>query len=360
MQKTTRYKTPKPTHTSYMKTEAKENLRNIGKICVITLAVYAGIRWLVPLFLPFLVSFLLAKLLNPAVERLERKFRLKRTIWSSLLVGILMVALGLLLAFFLKTLVGQIKNVANNLDLYQQQAEKLWQDCCCQVENITGIKAKDIQDSIEQQMPNIMGHLQSSVFPAIMNETITYAKNMFILVGISFVIIISTILILKDYKKIRGSLEKHSIGSIGLQVCRRTYAAGGAYIKSQLIILIIITAICVIGLYLSGNEYALLTGCSIGICDALPFLGTGTVFVPWALFEMIQGKYMLAAIYAVMYTICSLMREVLEPKLLGNKLGMNPLTVIVSMYVGLGIYGLWGFALGPLSYILIKEIYLTT
>ena len=165
-----------------MKNEAKENLRNIGKICVITLAVYAGIRWLVPLFLPFLISFLLAKLLNPAIERLERKFRLKRTILSSLLVGILMVALGLLLAFFLKTLVGQIKNVANNLDLYQQQAEKLWQDCCCQVENITGIKAKDIQDSIEQQMPNIMGHLQSSVFPAIMNETITYAKNMFILV----------------------------------------------------------------------------------------------------------------------------------------------------------------------------------
>ena len=68
---------------------------------------------------------------------------------------------------------------------------------------------------------------------------------------------------------------------------------------------------------------------------------------------------MMAAIYAVIYTVCSLMREILEPKLLGNKLGMHPLAVIVSIYVGLGMYGLWGFALGPLSYILISEIYLT-
>lgn len=343
-----------------MKNKAKENIWCIGKIALITLAVYASIRWLVPLFLPFLIAFLLAKLLNPAVEKLERRFKLKRTLWSSLMVGILTVSLSLLVAFFLKTLGDQIRNVAENLEVYRQQAAQLWEDCCFQMQNITGIRATDIQSSVEQKLPEIMEHFQSNLFPAVMNGTITYAKNLFILVGICFVIIISTILILKDYKSIRSSLEHHPIGKISLRVCRRTYAAGGAYIKSQLIILVIISITCVIGLYLSGNEYALLTGCGIGICDAMPFLGTGTVFVPWALFEVIQGKYMLAAIYAAIYTICSLMREILEPKLLGNKLGMPPLTVIVSMYVGLGIYGLWGFALGPLSYILIKEIYLTT
>ena len=343
-----------------MKTESKESLRSIGKICAIPLAVYAGIRWLAPLFFPFLAAFLLAKLLNPAVEKLERRFRLKRSIWSSLLVGILLVSLGAITAFFLKTLAEQLQNILGNLDIYKRQATQLWQDCCCQVEVLTGIKAAQIQQGVEQQLPEIMRHLQSNILPTLMSETLLYAKSMFILLGICFVIVISTILILKDYKSIRQSLEGHPIGKIGLQVCRRTYEAGGAYLKSQLILLAIITAICVIGLYLSGNDYALLAGCGIGICDAMPFLGTGTIFVPWALIEVLQGKYMLAAIYAIIYTICSLMREILEPKLLGNKLGMPPLAVIVSMYVGLGIYGLWGFALGPLSYILIKEIYLTT
>ena len=215
-----------------------------------------------------------------------------------------------------------------------------------------------IQHGVEKQLPEMMNHAKQNVIPAVMNGTILYAKNVFVFLGVCFVVVISTILILKDYKKMRAALEHHPVGSMALKVCRRAYEAGGAYIKSQIIIMIIITAICVLGLYFSGNEYALLAGCGIGICDAMPFLGTGTIFVPWAVIELIQGKYMLAAIYTVIYTVCSLMREILEPKLLGNKLGMHPLAVIVSMYVGLEIYGLWGFALGPLSYILIKEIYL--
>jgi len=323
-----------------MKNEVRKSMRNIGKILGITIVVYVSIRWLLPLVIPFFVAFLLAKILNPIVEKLENKLKLKRSVWSSILVAILLLILGVAVGFFIKTLLDQIKHVIANLEVYKQQAGDFWEQCCCQVENIIGIKAKVIQDGVEKQIPEMMKHMQTNIFPTLMNETILYAKSIFIFVGIFFVVIISTILILKDYKKIRSTLEN-------------------AYIKSQIIIMFIITAICVIGLYLSGNEYALLTGCGIGICDAMPFLGTGTIFVPWAILEMLQGKYMLAAIYAIIYTICSLMREILEPKLLGNKLGMPPLAVIVSIYVGLGIYGLWGFALGPLTYILIKEIYLT-
>lgn len=354
------HKKQKIPHTDFMKKEAKESMRSIGKVLGITLAVYIGIRWLLPLVVPFFVAFLLAKFLNPLVEKLENKLKLKRSIWSSILVGILLLLLGLAVFYFLKTLIEQIKNVMDNLDLYKQQAGQFWQECCCQIENITGIEAKVIQDRVEKQIPEMMNHAKSNMIPTVMNETILYAKNMFVFVGVCFVVVISTILILKDYKKMRTVLENHPVGSMALNICRRTYEAGGAYVKAQIIIMGIISAICVAGLYFSGNEYALLAGCGIGICDAMPFLGTGTIFVPWAIIELLQGKYMLAAIYTIIYTICTLMREILEPKLLGNKLGMHPLTVIVSMYVGLKIYGLWGFALGPLSYILIKEIYLVT
>lgn len=352
------HKKRKTPHTDSMKKEAKESMRSIGKVLGITLIVYAGIRWLLPLVIPFFLAFLLAKFLNPLVEKLENKLKLKRSIWSSLLVGILLLLLGLAVFFFLKTLIEQMKHVMDNLDLYRQQAGEFWQECCCQIENMTGIEARMIQHGVEKQLPEMMNHAKQNVIPAVMNGTILYAKNVFVFLGVCFVVVISTILILKDYKKMRAALEHHPVGSMALKVCRRAYEAGGAYIKSQIIIMIIITAICVLGLYFSGNEYALLAGCGIGICDAMPFLGTGTIFVPWAVIELIQGKYMLAAIYTVIYTVCSLMREILEPKLLGNKLGMHPLAVIVSMYVGLEIYGLWGFALGPLSYILIKEIYL--
>lgn len=319
--------------------------------------VYAGIRWLLPLVVPFFAAFLLAKFLNPLVEKLENKIKLKRSVWSSLLVGALLFLLGTALFFFLKTLVGQIKNVMENLELYRQQAGEFWEECCCQIESLTGIQAEVIRHGVEQRMPTVMDHAKENMIPAMMNGTFLYAKNMFVFIGVCFVVVISTILILKDYKKMRTALANHPVGSMALNVCRSAYGAGGAYIKSQIIIMVVITMICVAGLYLSGNEYALLAGCGIGICDAMPFLGTGTIFVPWAIIELVQGKYMLAAIYTIIYTICTLMREILEPKLIGNKLGMHPLAVIISMYVGLEVYGLWGFALGPLSYILIKEIY---
>ncbi len=342
-----------------MKSEVKESGRKIGKILGITIAVYICIRWLLPLVVPFFLSFLLAKLMNPLIEKLEKKLRGKRSIWSSLLVGLLFLLLGTLLIYFLKTLFEQFVNVAENFEEYKRQAQLFFDECCGQMEVMTGIQAQTIQDGVQKQLPGLMRHVKTNMVPLLMNGTISSARTAFVCIGICFVVIISTVLILKDYKKIRAAMERHPVGQISLKVCRKTYEAGGAYIKAQIIIMFIITAVCVIGLYFSGNKYALLTGCGIGICDAMPFLGTGTVFVPWALIELLQGKYMLAAIYTVIYTICTLMREILEPKLVGNKLGMHPLSVIVSMYVGIGIYGLWGFALGPLSYILIKEIYLT-
>ena len=151
-------------------------------------------------------------------------------------------------------------------------------------------------------------------------------------------------------------LEKSVLGRSVLAVFRRVYQAGGGYLKAQVLIMLVVSGVCIIGLFCTGNPYALLAGMGIGLCDALPFLGTGTIFIPWAVIEIIHGRYVMAAVYAVIYTIANLTRELLEPKLVGDKLGMPPLAVIASVYIGLGIFGLWGFALGPLSYILIREI----
>ena len=91
--------------------------------------------------------------------------------------------------------------------------------------------------------------------------------------------------------------------------------------------------VCIIGLFCTGNSYALLAGMGIGLCDALPFLGTGTIFIPWAILEIVNGRYLMAAVYAVIYTIANLTRELLEPKLVGDKLGISPLAVVISVYV---------------------------
>lgn len=329
----------------------------IGRILGITIAVYACVRWLLPLVVPFFIAFLLAKLLNPVVEKLNQKMKIKRGIASVVIVGSLVVLIGSVLVMFLWSLLEQVRHIISNLEYYQRKAGMIWENCCGQMEAITGIRAEELQRNVDVYIPKFQRQVEEKILPSLMDGTFGYAKNLLVVSGVCFIVIISTILILRDYHKIRKGLEEHPVGKVGLKVCRRTYEAGGAYIRAQLVIMLIVSTACVVGLYFAKNRYALLIGCGIGLCDAMPFLGTGTILIPWAIFEIVQGKYMMAAICAAIYAICSLLRESLEPKLVGDKLGMHPLLVIASIYVGLNLYGIWGFALGPFSYILIREIY---
>lgn len=159
---------------------------------------------------------------------------------------------------------------------------------------------------------------------------------------------------LSEYPK---KAVEHPIGNLIYRIGRNMKKAGGTYLKAQLIILLIISSICCVGLFLTGNSYAVLVGCGIGLCDALPFFGTGTVFIPWLLFKVFCGQYLLAGAYGIIYLICNFTREFLEPKLIGSKLSIHPMLVLISTYVGLCVFGVFGFFLGPVAGLLIAEIY---
>ena len=98
-------------------------------------------------------------------------------------------------------------------------------------------------------------------------------------------------------------------------------------------------------------------GIGIGFLDALPVFGTGTVFVPWILVLALQKRFASAAVLAVTYGICMLTREILEPRLIGNRLGILPIVILMSVYVGVKLYGFEGILLGPLSVLLIRELW---
>ncbi len=340
-----------------MRKDLRKPLLEVVRIAGITLAVYAMLRYLLPLVLPFLIALLLAKLLHPLVEKLHKKTKIKESLLSALVLLLFLALLGWALWFVGKNLAIQIQGLVANMPLYHEKAGMFWNDCCSRVEDWTGIRAGTLNGKVMENAPRLWENVIGTLLPALMSNSFSWVRGIFVLVGICVVVGISTLLMLKDYGHMKRAMEQGTLGRALLRILRRVYRAGGGYLKAQLVILIVVSAICVVGLLCAGNTYALLAGIGIGLCDALPFLGTGTIFIPWALIELLQGKYMLAAIYAVLYTISSLARELMEPKLVGDKLGMRPLAVIVSVYMGLQIYGLGGIVLGPLSYILVREIW---
>ena len=100
-------------------------------------------------------------------------------------------------------------------------------------------------------------------------------------------------------------------------------------------------------------------GVAIGIFDAFPVLGTGTFLIPGALLMFLQGKIKMSIGLLVLYLLTAAVRQFLEPRLIGNHMGVSPLLVLVAVYLGVVLYGGFGFVLGPVSafliYVILKE-----
>ena len=121
-------------------------------------------------------------------------------------------------------------------------------------------------------------------------------------------------------------------------------------------ILLVVAGLCVGGMFLVGNPYFIMAGIGIGVLDALPIFGTGTVLIPWALWSALAGKWSQAAILAGLYVVCYFVRQVLEARMMGGEVGLSSLETLAAVYVGLELFGFWGMILGPLGLLLIEDL----
>ena len=167
---------------------------------------------------------------------------------------------------------------------------------------------------------------------------------------------VSVVLLTRDYDKMAASLEKYRSYQFIHRITQRMWKQGGMYLKAQMILILITIILCAAGLWIFGNPYFLLLGIVIGLLDALPFIGTGTVLVPMAAFLVFRGNYKLAAGYAGLFLLTYVVREYLEPRLIGAKLGVYPFVMVVVVYAGLYLYGPAGVFLGPVTLLMVMEI----
>lgn len=324
----------------------------------VTLVVYLGMRYVLPIVVPFLFGALLALFLNPVVDKIVEKTGKGRGAISMVVIFLVLAVVVTVCFFAGRAVCSQLAALARNADSIEGSIQGLWCDCCNRIERSLGVHIGEAEQLFVKVQNKVKSGFQSSTLPYLLKNSVSYAKSVFSLLGIALVSVISGLLILTDYPAIAGAVRKSTIGKLAIQIKQHATQAGGTYLKAQVTILFIISLICVLGLLLTGNSYAILAGLGIGLCDALPFIGTGTIFVPWMIIDVINGKYVLAAVYGILYVVCSLIRQLLEPRLIGGKLGCPPIVVLMSIYIGVHIYGPSGVLTGPISIFLIYELYI--
>ena len=136
----------------------------------------------------------------------------------------------------------------------------------------------------------------------------------------------------------------------------------GRYLKAEAILVLVSFIISLIGLYifkLTGMKvsYPLLYALGIGFVDALPIFGSGSVMVPWAIITACNGDIRLAISIFVLWIIMSVVRQFIEPRIVGNHIGIHPIFTLIAMYTGFKISGVIGLFIGPIALIILKNIF---
>lgn len=316
---------------------------------VLATAAFIVIGWnLLRFLMPFVIGWIIAAIAAPLVNWLEKRLKIVKKLGSALIVIFVLAAIVLALYFGISRLVSEISSLIQNFpDMYAQLEEGLRQIG----DTLSGIFERlpsGIQNgwnAVTENLDQYMGNLVSNIS----EPTVTAAGNIAKQVPsylISFLVsILSAYFFIVQREEVLHWMKKVSPESIQkrmtLVIDNLRYAVGG-YFKAQFKIMAIVFVILLIGLGMLGTGYFILVAFLIAFLDFLPFFGTGTAMIPWAVYKFFMGDYKMTVALVVIYVITQAVHQLLQPKLVGDSVGLNPLVTLILLYIGYRMGGiLW-------------------
>lgn len=331
------------------------NKRKYVVIFLVILSVYFFMKYLSPMVSPFLLAFLAAGFLNKLKNKLSIRIKI------SFLAGLVLLLAAVIFAAALwgacSFLFHKAGEITGQMGAYEQEFCKLLGECCDRMERSLGVDGAVIESFVLEQVNLFVENMEVRVMPAVMDKSLGYFKSAAGLVSFLAVTVIALFLFLKDYEKIRGlmlqSRDLKGVWEIGKKVLDYIKT----FVKAQLIILSVISAVCAVSLGIMGIRGGVLYGIFTGLMDVLPFIGTGVMLTPLAVFQLLYGHYGKVLLILCLYVVCALLREFLEPKLIGNRVGIWPVGILFAVFAGVQLFGVLGIIKGPIGLVIICETY---
>lgn len=325
---------------------------------------YGIFRYLLPLAAPFLFAWLTALALKPSASAIASKLKIS---WKGrsigvpagaagiIELGIIIGALCCLCYFGGKKLFLELSMLADRFPWWMEQLDQYLTGLCRQVEDRMSLKPDTMVCAVRDMIRSLRDTLKQDAMPYLMGNSVIAARFCIRFCILLVLYVIGVMLFIQEMDQWKEKMEKSVFSREFDRIIRLLRRAGNAYVRTQGIIMVLTTVVCTAGFFLLGNPYYILAGVGIGLLDALPVLGTGTVLIPWALFCFLSGKWGRGFMVFGIYLVCYFLREILEARLMGNQVGLTPLETLASIYIGLRLFGLLGFLLGPVGLLIVKE-----
>ena len=349
----------------------QEQYRKLIKLAIIIGVVYLGFRFFLPLFFPFVLAYVIAVILRKPVRFLWRKLRVRPAIGGAILLFFFLLAAGGGMAYAVKLLLQQFALFVGSYDSYVTEWNGYLEITCKYFDSVLrGEKGRSFS-LLSDGLGGVALFFQKELIPFLTKNSLKAAVSVTELAASVIIIFVAAILNLSDMvdgteseKRRKKRKEEPSLLRFmekeWREIKKELSGAGIAYVKTQMILILLVGITCSLGLLLIRNPYAMLFGMAIGIFDAFPVLGSGLILVPWAVICFIQGKAFAGAVLLTLYGICQFLREYFEPKLLGDRMGIRPVQSLMAIYIGYELFGIPGLFLGPFGLILIKCIWRVT
>ena len=344
----------------------KRYARIILNIIIPLAAIYLVCWWgprLLKFFMPFVIGWIIAMIANPLVRFLERRVRIVRKLSSVIIVvSVLALVIGAIYLIIAKLVVeasGFTKDLPVLYETMSQEVHQAFQ----RLDLVFLRLPPNVQESFNRFSENLGEYLSLAV-QKIASPTVTMAGN--VAKGIpgalvnAIITILSSYMFIVDRDRIVEFWKRHAPkGSARYAALLRDDVKRliGGYFAAQFKIMFVIAAILLAGFFVLGVNYALLLALLISFLDFLPLFGTGTALIPWALVKLLSGEYAFAAGLGLLYVLTQVVRQIIQPKIVGDTMGLPPLWTLFFLYIGFKFSGISGMILAEPIGMLVLNLY---
>lgn len=324
--------------------------------------IYLTCKYLLGIALPFLIAWLVASAALPIARRLSLHTRIPPRVCISLTVLVIWTLIFTLTAMAIERAASELGSLISGsggstdaiggiLGRTMEWFDSLGSRLPVLSHLRDHEEFADFFDGLDTAMGSIAGKLLgelTSKLPALAASAIGAMPSILLALTVA---VISAFYFALDHSRILNAvtaiLPQSIRGSIP-ELRRRAAVTAAGYIKAYLIILGITLIQLYIGFLILGVDYAFILAALISVIDILPVLGIGTVLIPWGGIEIMLGNPGRGIGLIVIFAVIEIIRQFIEPRIIGRTLGIHPLLTLTAMYIGISVFGVAGIIIGPL------------
>ena len=312
---------------------------------------------------PFVAGWIISMMAHPVIEYLEKKVKLPKKFGSAILIAAVITGIIVVLYFAVRGIALQVIGFIQDAPDIRHEIMRQGMIFQKKIEQVLSILPPSFGKQFDQWSGSI-GELFKKAASSAGDYGVAHAGGvakgvtsgllgLVVMLFAAYMFSLEREKLIAWYEKCIPGFVKHKINvfmknSVGVLV---------SYCLAQLKIMIVIIAILWIGFFIAGIGHSFIYSVLVGIVDIFPILGTGTVIIPWAIFKLITGDIKTAVILLIIYAICLVLKQVLQPKMMGDSMGISALTTIFLIYVGLKFGGLGGMLLALILGMFVINLY---